>query len=419
MGLALSLVLTDAGFLVHGVDISQEANARIMSGHMPFIEKDGEAHLRRALERGLLHMTDSAASISDSEVVVIVLGTPIDENLNPNLKPLFRVVEEHLCPRLRPQQLILLRSTVSPGTTAHVRDVIEARTGARCGRDFYLAYTPERVLQTRAIEEIRSLPQLVGAFDEESDRRGREFFQTFCHGGCLSLTPVEAELAKLITNMARYVEFALANEFYLIAESHGANIHRILDAANQNYPRLRIPTPGPNVGGPCLYKDGFFLTERIPFVELIATAFKINEGMPSYLIQRLEKLPQLHRVGVLGLTFKADCDDTRNSLSFKLLKNLQRQGYDTCAVDPYVEGNADWAALRECHAVILMTPHSAFRDFHTIYESLANPECWVLDVWGFWPEMRGRSQNGLFQARDLRAAQQELQPSGKAGGAQA
>jgi UDP-N-acetyl-D-mannosaminuronic acid dehydrogenase len=400
VGLGFALVLADASFRVYGIDVNAHANALIMSGTMPFVERQGEAYLRRALDRGLLQMTASTDSLRESDVVAIILGTPIDENMNPNLLPLLRVVEQNICPNLRPQQLLILRSTVSPGTTGRVKELIESRTGLVCGKDFYLVYAPERVLQTRAIEEIKSLPQLIGSFDAASERRAREFFDVFIPRS-IGLAPAEAEIAKLITNMARYVEFALANEFYLIAESYGANAHRILDAANQDYPRLRIPNPGPNVGGPCLYKDGFFLIERIPFAELISTAFKINEGMPIHIIQQLSARPEVRKVGVLGLTFKANCDDTRNSLSYKLLKQLCARGYDTCTVDPYVEGCANYDVLRASDAVVLMTPHDAFRDFKRIYDSIANPDCWVVDIWGFWPEMRGLSRNGFFRASEL------------------
>jgi UDP-N-acetyl-D-mannosaminuronic acid dehydrogenase len=282
--------------------------------------------------------------------------------------------------------------------------LIECRTGLKCGEDFYFVYAPERVLQTRAIEEIRSLPQLIGSFDAASDSRAREFFQTFAPE-CISLTATEAEIAKLITNMARYVQFALANEFYLIAESYGANAHRILDAANKDYPRLRIPTPGPNVGGPCLYKDGFFLIERIPFTELISTAFKINEGMPIHIVQYLSTHQEIRKVGVLGLTFKADCDDTRNSLSYKLLKQLGGRGYETCIVDPYVEGYRSYEVLRGCDAVILMTPHKEFSNVNRICKFVENTACLMVDIWGFWAEMRGASRNGFFRASELEVAE--------------
>lgn len=401
VGLGLSLVLADAGYRVVGIDTNRRANDEIMSGRMPFLEAGGEEYLARALSRQLLHMTESADAIRESQTVIIVLGTPVDENLNPSFKPLFTVIENAVIPNLQPQQLILLRSTVSPGTTEQVKELIESRTEAQAGKEFYLAYAPERVLQTRAIEEIQRLPQLIGAFDADSERRAKDFFLTFIRGECLFLTPLEAEMAKLITNMARYVEFALANEFYLLAESYGANIHRILDAATKDYPRLRVPSPGPNVGGPCLYKDGFFLLEAIPFPELISTAFKINEGMTMNIVRSLQSLPGIRKVGVLGLTFKPECDDTRNSLSFKLLKQLRRYGFEACAVDPHVNGSTDLAVLRNCDAVVLMTPHKAFRDFPAILGAVQNSNCWVVDIWGFWREMRHQSRNGVFQASEF------------------
>ncbi len=398
VGLGLALVLTDASYRVFGVDLNKDANAMIMSGKMPFIEHKGDEFLNRALANGLLEMTDSAEPLAGSETVVIVLGTPIDENLNPNLRPLFSVIEKSVIPNLHDQQLILLRSTVSPGTTLRVKELIESRTGKTCGKDFYLAYTPERVLQTKAIEEIQRLPQLIGAFDHASQAKAAAFFSSFIRGECIFLTPVEAELTKLITNMARYVEFALANEFYLVADSYGANIHRILEAANKDYPRMRVPRPGPNVGGPCLYKDGFFLVERIAFPELISTAFKINEGMTMHLVKHLRTLsPSVSKVGVLGLTFKADCDDTRNSLSFKLLKQLRAQGYEAVVVDPFVPGREDPSVLKNCDAVILMTPHSAFSDLAGIHESVGNANCWYSDLWGFWRDMRLSAESGWFQ----------------------
>lgn len=403
VGLGLGLVLANAGHNVYGIDVNEAVNAKIMSGVMPFIEEDGPEYLARALASKRLAMTSSAEPIRDSDVVIIVLGTPIDSNLNPNLEPLMKVLREDLCPRVKKGQLIVLRSTVSPGTTERVRQMLAQETGFEIGKDLFLVYAPERVLQTHVIREVVEIPQIVGAFDERSEAIARKFFDSFCRGGCNSLPPVEAELAKLMTNMARYVEFALANEFYLIAESHGAKIHRILDAALPGYPRLRVARPGPNVGGPCLHKDGFFLVERIPFVGLISTAFKINEGMPMQVIQQLSRIPGIKKVGILGLTFKAGSDDTRHSLSFKLLKLLESNGYEAVAQDPHLAGREDLSVLRGCDAVVLMTPHAEYGDFQIVADAVANPECWMLDIWGMWTEMRSQAEHCLFQVSEYLA----------------
>ena len=214
---------------------------------------------------------------------------------------------------------------------------------------------------------------------------------------------MEAEIGKLITNMARYVRFALVNEFYLIADSFGANIHKIIDACNYHYPRLDIPAPGPNVGGPCLYKDGFFLLERIPFSGMISTAFKINEGMTMQIVQKLEQLPHFKKAAILGLTFKPGSDDTRNSLSFKLIKQLERSDVSLALVDPHLEEYRDMKKIKGSDAVVLMTPHQEFRDLENIVNLVGNDECIYVDIWGFWQEMKYRSKNGCFFGREVKA----------------
>jgi UDP-N-acetyl-D-mannosaminuronic acid dehydrogenase len=337
--------------------------------------------------------------VREADVIVIVLGTPIDENLNPRfgiLKELMRTIE----PFLRPGQLIVLRSTVSPGTTARVKELIEQLRGWQLGEDFYLVFGPERVLQGRSIEELESLPQIVGAFDDESFSRAEAFFSSYVQNECIRLSPVEAELGKLVTNMARYLSFAFANEVYLIADTWGANANRMIDAINRDYPRLGIPRPGPNVGGPCLYKDGYFLLERLPFPDLISTSFKINEGMTAQIAIKIEKMPNIQKIGILGMTFKADNDDVRNSLSFKLRKQLDNGIHELVCVDPFVEQYSDFEQLQGADCLVLMTPHTEFSDLKRIARLVNNPDCQVIDIWGFWQGMRYQSDNGVFRMGD-------------------
>ncbi len=215
------------------------------------------------------------------------------------------------------------------------------------------------------------------------------------------MTPAEAEIGKLVTNMARYVEFAVANEFYLIAEQFGVNIHKIIDACSYNYPRLNIPVPGPNVGGPCLYKDGWFLLERLPFNGIISTAFRINEGMTMQIVLKLQQFAHIRKVAILGLTYKAGSDDTRNSLSFKLKKQLEHT-YELVLIDPYLEDYKDMERIRGSDAIVLMTPHKEFNDLKTIMDLVANDECLYVDIWGFWERMKYKSRNGYFWGKEAR-----------------
>jgi UDP-N-acetyl-D-mannosaminuronic acid dehydrogenase len=399
VGLPLSLVLADSGHFVYGLDINREANASVMGGRMPFMEDGADELLRSVLATKRLQMTDDIQVIGKSDVLVVVIGTPIDENLNPRVDHLLRFFR-NAQPYLR-DQLIVLRSTVSPGTTDAIRRVLEIDEKSKLA----LVFGPERVLQGKAIAEIKSLPQIIGAYSTESYERAAEFFRTFIKNETFHLTPVEAELGKLITNMARYVGFALANEFHLICKTFGANACRVIDACNKDYPRLNLPVPGPNVGGPCLYKDGWYLIERIPFNELISTAFRINESMTMQILQDIEKQVPKGRIAVLGMAFKGNSDDTRNSLSFKMCRQLEFKGYETVRVDPHVTGTAPIESIRGCDAAILMTPHLEFKSLSALLAHVGNPDCRFVDLWGFWPEMRYRSENGYFWARDVERPQ--------------
>ena len=399
VGLPFCLVLANHGYQVYGIDINESAIKLIMDGTLPFIEEEGDKYLKSALEKRRLIMTSDTSKIKESDIVIIVLGTPVDENMNPRISALIQMVNDN-SHFFKKGHLIILRSTVFPGATKLIKQLIEKNTGYLVGQDIFLVYAPERVLQGKAIKELQTLPQLIGAFDDKSFEVAEKFFSTFLYDRCFKLSPVEAELGKLLTNVSRYVGFALANEFYLIAESLGANIHKTIDACNYNYPRLNIPVPGPNVGGPCLYKDSWFLLERIPFNELISSAFRINEGMPMQIVSRLEQYPQVKKVTILGMTFKPNSDDTRNSLSFKLKKQLERNGYELVLVDPFLEGHRDMGRMRGSDAVVLMTPHNEFSDLQAILDVVDNDECLYIDIWGFWERMKYKSIDGYFSGRE-------------------
>lgn len=403
VGLPLSLVLADAGFDVVGVDENARVNESLSRGELPYVEEDAAELLRRGLDRGALRFTTSVEDIASADTIVVVIGTPIDENLNPRIDPLLSIFEKNAA-RLRRGQLVVLRSTVSPGTTELVKAMIERTTGLREGDDFQLVFAPERVLQTRAVQEIRHLPQLIGAFSEAGFERARAFFARFVENRCLRLSPVEAELGKLITNMSRYVSFALANEFHMICDAHGANSHRVIRACGVDYPRFTLPRPGANVGGPCLYKDGYFLTDRIPYAELIANAFKVNESIPGYLVEAVRRRTPLRRAGILGMTFKADCDDTRNSLSFRLQKKLRGIDCEPVPVDPFLPDFADASRLRGVDALFLMTPHTAFARLDRILAHVGNRACVIADMWDHWPVGEALSHNGIYTAGEAQDA---------------
>lgn len=401
VGLPLSLVLAEAKYNVIGIDTNAALIEQLKEGVVPYVEEGAQTLLRRALKRCNLNFTPDSDVIAKARTVIVIIGTPVDEYLNPRMDPLHNLFErnKHL---FRKNQLILLRSTLSPGTTDLVRWMIEDMTGMKEGRDFFLCFAPERVMQTKGIKEIKDLPQLIGAFNDKSYARAKAFFDRFIRNVCLRLTPVEAEIGKLITNMARYISFAVSNEFYMIADSYGANIHRVIRACNLDYPRLNLPRPGPNVGGPCLYKDGYYLVEKIPYPEIIDASFKINEAAPMYLLEKVKKRVRLRKAGILGMTFKANCDDVRNSLSYKLRKQLRSLKCAIVEVDPYVPEFKDMNRLKGVDALFLMTPHREFGDLKAVLKRVANPNCLIVDMWNFWDENEHLSHDGLYHAKDVR-----------------
>lgn len=405
VGLPLGIVLANAGFSVTLIDEDRKRLNQIDHGELPFHEPGGQALLEDALAEENLLTTDEIAAASDSDVIFVVIGTPIDEHHNPQMDALFEVVNE-LITHINDDQLLIFRSTLYPGTTNNVCTLLE-NSGLSVGEDVYVSFAPERIAQHNAFEEIVELPQLVGAPDGESYDRTKDVFGTILESEVLRLTPTEAELGKLFTNMWRYLTFAAANEFYLIADTfathHQVNIHRILDRTKQDYPRFDAPSPGANVGGPCLTKDGWFLVDNIPYNELVSASYHINEGIPAQIVQRMATLaPNPDKVTILGMTFKRNSDDTRNSVSFKLEKQLEMKGYtDIIRIEPNTGDFDRWEEMSESDWVIVMTPHGEFEDLAAIRETVDNEDCLYCDIWGLWDEAKYGSDNGYFFGNEV------------------
>ena len=204
----------------------------------------------------------------------------------------------------------------------------------------------------------------------------------------------------MVTNLPWYLNFAFTNVVYLLANAWSGNTNRIVETINRDYPCLNLLVPGPNTARLYVYKDGFFLVYRVPFPELISTAFKINEGMAAQIAMRIETMPVNETFAILGMTFKANNDDVRNSLSFKLKKQVENGFYDVVCVDPYVERYSNFSVLAGADCIILMTARAECKDLAEIALEAANPDRHVLDIWGFWDAMRFTSANGVFRLGD-------------------
>ncbi len=373
VGLPLGIALASRGLTVTLYDINAASVDVVNSGRLPFAEDGAAEPLAGAVADGRLRATTDPASVSSAEHLVVVVGTPVDEHLNPDLGAVPRALErcaEHLVPG----QLVILRSTVYPGVTALTEKMLAKR-----GIEVDVAFCPERIAEGRAMTELFDLPQIVSARSRHARDRAEKFFRNLT-GEIVPLEPEEAELAKLFTNTWRYIKFATANQFWMMANDFGLDFERIRHAITHDYPRA-ADMPGPGfAAGPCLFKDTMQLAafNKNNFV-LGHSAMLINEGLPLYLVSRLEAVHDLSEmtVGILGMSFKAGSDDARESLSFKLRRILHLKARETLCTDPYLEhdGFLPLAEVeRRADLLIIATPHPEYRELAT-----AKP---VVDMWG-------------------------------------
>lgn len=399
VGLPFSLVVADTEHFVYGVDVNEALVSLLNGGVIPYREEGAAEVLSRVQKAGKILFTPDSTCITDCGVIAIMIGTPVDEEGNPRLDSITDFVKFELCPLLKKGQLVILRSTVSPGTSEILIKMIETETDYIEGVDFYLTFCPERVAQGVGIKESKEFPQIIGANKLISYIVAEKFFDSIGVKTCHFLTTKEAEFGKLITNMYRYVNFALANEFYMIADKQGINCSKVIEAVNDGYPRLNIPKPGPNVSGPCLYKDGKFLLTDIPYSDLIQTSFNINEGMPDYIFNRLKPMIPCQgiNIAIWGATFKAESDDIRNSLSYKMRKVCNKNGVNSDIFDPYINiGNVSYA--KNADAIIIMTPHKIFREeFEKILPKL-HDETIICDIWNLLDGSKHLTTNGFAKA---------------------
>ena len=376
VGIPLVLALAESGARVNVNDINETVLSTLQAGRLPFIEYGAEELLTRALANDRLVFTRRPDQISRRGPVIVAIGTPVDEYLNPVRKVIQDCVDA-LLPHLLDGQLLVLRSTVFPGTSDWLHVYLQ-----RCGRKLKVAFCPERVVQGFGIQELKSMPQIISGTTKEAEEEAAALFVPLV-AELVRLTPQEAEFAKLFSNAYRYIEFATTNEFYLIAKSAGLDYQQILRGMKHNYPRLRhVPGPGFSAG-PCLAKDTMQLAAfaRNQFA-LGHASLLVNEGLVLHVVEDLRRRYDLSKltVGLLGMAFKAEVDDTRNSLSYKFKKVLAAHAHTVLTTDPFVTSDPEIKPLDEVIArsdiLILCTPHRAFRSA----DLKGKP---VVDVWGF------------------------------------
>ncbi len=377
VGLPLSIVFANKNRRVLIYDMNQQAMATIQSGEMPFMEQGAPQLLQEVLSKGLLMFTNRAEDVAGAKCVIITIGTPVDEFLNPSLRVITRCFDE-LLPFLSEEQLIVIRSTVYPGVTESMAKYVRSK-----GKRLALAFCPERIVEGRAIEELQSLPQIVSGTTAKAENAAAELFGLIAPE-VVRLSPIEAELVKVFSNAYRYIQFAVTNQFFMIASAANVDYYRILDGMKRDYPRSKDFPQAGLTAGPCLFKDTMQLASfyRNQF-GLGFQAMLVNEGMPQFIVDKLSTTYPLERmtVGLLGMAFKAESDDPRFSLSYKLKKILAIRAKAVLCTDPYVQNDPALLPLDEVtkksDILILCAPHQVYREL-----KLDNKV--IVDIWNFW-----------------------------------
>jgi UDP-N-acetyl-D-mannosaminuronic acid dehydrogenase len=377
VGAPLALVFARAGFRTLIYDVNPAALEQLSSGQMPFLEDGGDALLQEVLPTGRLSMTSDVADVANVPHVILTIGTPIDEFHNPMLRVVLDCIDG-LLPHLSDSQTLVLRSTVFPGVTDHVQRHLQQR-----GKKTRVAFCPERVVQGHSLKELQTLPQIVSGTTPEAEDIAAKLFGAIAPK-VVRMVPKEAEFAKLFSNAYRYIQFAATNQFYMMVETAGLDYHRLLEGLKDDYPRMRdLPTPGLSAG-PCLHKDTLQLAA---FANnqfgLGYAAMQVNEGLPQFLVRQLEQRYPLGEmtVGLLGMAFKADSDDIRSSLSYKLKKLLAMSAREVITTDPFVKNDPHLQPLdtviAKSDVIVLCVPHTAYKSLDLGHKP-------VVDIWNVY-----------------------------------
>jgi len=376
VGLPLGIAFAEQGKQVALYDINEKAIKTVNEGKMPFMEEGGQTTLKRVLKSKKLHATGDTKVIGQSSVLVMVIGTPVDEHLNPKAREIMHAIKE-IEGYLKGDQLLVLRSTLYPGMTDKVHAYLQ-----RQDKQTLVAFCPERIVEGHALKEIHELPQLIAGCNDDATKRAKDLFGVLTKK-LIVTKPIEAEIAKLFTNTWRYINFAISNQFYMIANSQGLDFYNIYNAMTEDYPRLKSFARAGLAAGPCLFKDTMQLSAFSGNNFFLGhSAMLINEGLPDFVVEAMKQKYDLsHRtVAVLGMAFKGDNDDPRESLSYRLKKRLEIEAEEVLCHDPHIK-DPRFVSLAEIHkradTIVLATPHKVYAK-----ESWEDKE--LVDMWNYY-----------------------------------
>ncbi len=396
VGLPLALSFADRGLRVIGIDNDASRLGAVRDGRMPFAETGAQDLLARVMAAGRedgahparLTLSDRVADAAQARHIVITLGTPSFSHIEIDMRDIRSALDD-LLGVLAPGHSLILRSTVAPGTTEFVAGYVAKHRGFAIGEELMVAHAPERIAAGRFLEEIDTLPCIIGGVGPRSGEVVAELFGVF-DAPIVQTTPVQAELAKIWTNILRYTNFALPNLLMMDCERYSANVFEVIDLINRDYPRGGIAQPG-FTAGTCLRKDFTFSEERSAAPGMLLAVSRVNESVPLFLLEgakrRLGSLAN-RKIAVLGLAFKADTDDERDSLSHKLIRLLERELADVAVHDPHVATPtvSFEEAIDGAEMVVVASNHAEFRDPGALAAIAARAagDCLVVDPWNCW-----------------------------------
>jgi len=374
VGLPLGLIFSSKGYKVNLIDINNENIKKVNSGIPPFLEDGSKALLKKMLKSKKIIATNKMSEISKSKFIIVCIGTPITESLDPEIKNFlnfFKVLKKYI----NKNQIIIIRSSVYPGICDKVYEILKSKNKN-------LSYCPERIVQGKSIKELPNISQLVSGKNKKSIMQSNLLFKKICKKKIINVEIIEAELVKLFSNAYRYIHFSISNQFFMICKSLDLDFFKIRNIMRDGYKRnAHIPTSG-FAAGPCLLKDTMQLSSFYNHkFSLGHTAMSINEGLPIFLIDQLKKKYDLRKktIGILGLAFKSETDDIRDSLSIKLLNYLKLKKIKTLQSDEYYKNkkNVDKKTLIEkSDIIILSTPHKAYKNLKIKKSKV------IVDIWG-------------------------------------
>ena len=367
IGLPTALLLATNGHSVVGVDINEEVIETISKGIVPFNEPMLSELLKRAMESGNFAVKKE---VDDADVFLIAVPTPLDKEMRVAELRHVRSATEAIYPHLKKNNLVILESTVPPGTCEKLLVPILERSGLKVCKDFYLAHCPERAMPGNTIHEMINNDRVIGGIDGESAELAKSLYSCFVRGGIYLMDIKTAEFVKLMENTFRDVNIALANEFAQIADESGINVWNAIELANK-HPRVDILKPGPGVGGHCIAIDPWFLTEISMGCRMISLSREINDSMPNYVLQTVKELLEDVKepvIAVFGVAYKGDVDDTRETPAMKFIKLAENEGYKVKIYDPVVKVFGDKKilgldeALRDSDCIVLIAEHTKFKE---------------------------------------------------------